>query len=103
MGSYNHKVDLNPGPGTFYKYAGASTINCLIKLTDTGSFLGATTLDDNSNIVASLMKINDNDDVIICGYYDAGVDFYPGQRFEYHNNNGWYDAFLLKLLPDGTW
>jgi hypothetical protein len=39
----------------------------------------------------------------VTGEFEGTVDFDPGAGVDNHSDDGWFDAFLSKFLPNGYW
>jgi len=95
--------DFDPGPGEDLHSAHGSsdTDFFLSKFSYNGDFGWARTLGgagyDNSPDVV----VNSSQSAYVTGHFSGPCDFDPGPGEDLHN--GFADAFLLKILPDGYW
>ena len=49
------------------------------------------------------IAIDGNGAVYVVGWYKVTADFDPGPGVEEHTSNGYEDAYLMKIMPDGYW
>ncbi len=52
---------------------------------------------------ATTMSVDAQGNVIIGGYFEGSADFDPSSGVESHQSNGFYDYFLSKFGPDGSY
>jgi len=104
IGKFNGIVDFNPNPAVFYNLTSSSNpymnSNYIQKLAPNGNLVWVKTIDITMGNLRSI-KIDDNDNLIICGGFKDSVDVDPGTAVSMLYSNGDYDAFILKLTANG--
>jgi len=96
-------VDFNPGTDVDDRASNGVYDVYLSKFDSSGNYLWAKTwggtYDDRGYSVAT----DGSGNAFVTGYFSNTVDFDPGLGVDNHASNGYYDVFLSKLLPDGSW
>ena len=102
-GNFFGKTDFDPGPDEYW-YTGSDTI-FLSTFDASGSFLTASAFCEGGNIDGFDGARDSLDRIYITGGFSYITDFEPGLGEDLHTapRLGSADAFLLKILPDGTW
>lgn len=108
-GSFKGTADLNPGSGIFNSTTSTSANEIyIIKLQTTGVFSWAKKLNRNNNPFTNQscqLKIDNNNNVYICGVFCGSVDFDPGPGVSLYNSIALIgdseDGFILKLDKNG--
>ena len=105
-------VDFDPGPGVFNMTPSINTVTTgdrdgfVVKLDNSGNFLWAKQLKSNGADVIRNLAIDNNNNIILTGYFQGQADFDPGIGTYYlnsilTNNAGIGDVFVWKLSPLG--
>ncbi len=105
-GVFRGTVDFNPGSGVF-NLTGNNNL-FVLKLDALGNFLWAKMLGQiNTNInpyyeqVVS-MELDQNQNIVLAGYYSGSADFDPNSGTFSMTSNGSYDVFVEKLDANGS-
>ena len=94
--------DLDPGPGAA-AVTGAGQQDIFVqKLDAAGNFVWGHAVGGTGNDVASDVAIGPAGEVVLCGEFRTTVDFDPGPGVNSLTTGGAEDAFVQKLLADGT-
>ncbi len=105
-GKFKMAIDLDPGPGEdWHEDANAGGV-FIVKLSEIGEFIWAHSFSPigMGSSACNSMALDSFGNIYLTGYYNRIFDFDPGPDDELHGNlDGWNDAYLLKLLPDGSW
>ena len=101
-GYFNDTADFNPGPGTLEMIGAGMNDNFVAKFTPGGQLIWARHYGSSDFEAALSMKVMDNGDQYITGFYNGTVDFDPEagvfpMTASFSNNAG----FLLKLDSAG--
>ena len=103
-GNYKTSMDIDPGPDSEFVYGNGSSYNFFIsKFDPTGNFLHVTALIGPDSHHCYDLDVDSNGNAFVCGNFCNYLDFDPGPGFDVHESFGNYDAFILRLNPDGTW
>ncbi len=100
-GTYENKVDFDPGAGIFQIVSKGKTDIFILKLNSKGEYvwaksIGGNLVDNGSDIIISPLG-----NIYCVGRFSQIVDFDPGnQNYELHAN-GIYDMYILKLSSLG--
>jgi hypothetical protein len=68
-----------------------------------GSFISASTLGGTETESPYTLDIASDGHVMLTGRFIGPTDFDPGEGKYFLSGYGYYDAFILKLTPDGLW
>ncbi len=105
-------VDFDPGPGSdlhdSVEYEGVYRTDAfLTKFDSAGSFIWAKSWGGSMYDIGIGATVDEYDNIYITGFFQPtagwfGVDFDPGPENDYHDTNGWSDAFLSKFDSEGN-
>jgi len=102
-GFFYGTVNFDPGTGVDDHTSNGVYDVFLSKFDSSGNYLWAKTwggtYDDRGYSVAT----DGSGNAFVTGYFSETVDFDPGTDVDEHTSNGYYDVFLSKFLPDGSW
>ena len=101
-GWFQDTADFDPGTGIDVHTSNGNADIFVNKFDYNGVFTWARTFggplfDDNNSVAADFYG-----SVFIIGWFQDSVDFDPGAGTDWHVAEN-FDAYLLKLLPDGYW
>ncbi|HDS29783.1 MAG TPA: hypothetical protein ENN67_01940 [Firmicutes bacterium] len=106
IGGFSDTVDFDPGPGEEIRTADDTRHMFLTAFTPGGNFLWVNTWDSGSTAVndgATGLAASHDGFVYMSGNFRGTVDFDPTDGTDNHTAGSVYKAFLMKLLPDGSW
>jgi hypothetical protein len=98
-------VDFDPGPSEIWFNAQNSKI-AISKFNNDGIYQWVRVIGGSHHSCGIGLDKDDTGNVFIAGYFHRNndeIDFDPGPNEELYQAIGKYDAFLLKLLPNGYW
>ncbi|HNU57942.1 MAG TPA: T9SS type A sorting domain-containing protein [Flavobacteriales bacterium] len=102
-GYFRGTSDFDPGPGISELGSIAGLIGYVQKLDVNGNFLWAVKIGGDSAMIRPRSVALDASGNIYCtGSFNDTIDFDPGIGTANLVSAGFYDAFVLKLNPDGT-
>jgi streptogramin lyase len=103
-GSYDGTVDFDPGEGTaIFTASGPHFTDVYIqKLDSEGNFIWAVTLNGTQFTLPGHVVVDEFGDVFTSGSFHGTVDFDPGEGVFELTNEGFNDAYQLKLDTDGN-
>ncbi len=101
-GLFRLSVDFDPGSGVDMHSAGWYDIY-LSKFDSSGNFQWAHTWGDDSADEGWGVAVDGSGNASITGDFKGSIDFDPGSGEDWHTSVQDDDAFLIRLLPDGTW
>ena len=103
-GLFEGTADFDPGPGTYNISTAGNNDNYVWKLDSNGELIWARAFGGTWYDFGQSMAVDGMGYVYITGYFGSG-DFDPGPEVYTMNSVGGYDAFILKLDPEGnfTW
>ena len=103
-GRFQNTCDFDPGAGNFDLTANTSSDDIFVcKLNSNGDFIWAKSAGTNSNDFGLGLAIDNNNAVVITGYFYGVVDFDSGNATANLTSNGAIDIFILKLDADGNY
>jgi hypothetical protein len=102
-GSFRYTVDFDPSGKTAFATSVGMEDIYLVKFSEGGVFQwvcswGSWLYDEGLCVAA-----DHSGNAYTSGYYYAETDFDPGPGVDIHTNVNWRDAFLSKILPQGSW
>ncbi|NOT74405.1 MAG: hypothetical protein HOP08_05705 [Cyclobacteriaceae bacterium] len=104
IGTYAGTADFDPGPGSFPITSSASSDFFILKLDQNGNFIWAKSVGGALGEIPGSVSVDASGNVYATGYFrSATADFDPGPgvvNIQYYNH---YDAFVLKLDPNGNY
>ena len=100
-GHYTKTVDFDPGPGTDEHSSNGNEDIFLCKYDSNGIFQWARVWGAGDSDYAGGVAVDDNENVILTGYFRDKVDFDPGPGLDEHSSYGGWDIFLTKLDSNG--
>lgn len=104
-GSFGGTVDFDPGAGTTNITSTANQDIFLMKLDVNGDFMWANNFGNLGSNEGTSLKLDENGNIYLCGYFGGTTDFDPGAGVATLNGsiNGTPDAFLAKYDADGNY
>jgi hypothetical protein len=102
VGVLGNGGDLDPGPGAATVTSAGQQDLFVQKLDAAGNFLWGHAVGGSGNDVAYDVAIGPAGEVVLCGEFRTTVDFDPGPGVSSLTTGGAEDAFVQKLLADGT-
>lgn len=100
-GAVNAATDFDPGPGVDYIDPLGTTDGFLIKLTGDGDYLWTKTVRGSGAISISEFGINEDDEIVLAGFFDGNPDFDPDPFDTYYvEPETEENLFILKLNAD---
>jgi len=75
----------------------------LSKFSSDGDVLWTRLWGGSGNTIGHGVAVDDSGSAYVAGYFEGSNDFDPGPGADNHTSNGLWDAFLSRLLPDGSW
>lgn len=106
VGDFSGSCDFDPGPGAYTLAAAGMRDGYIAKLTPAGDFVWAKKITNTSgyynNLVNSrAVEVDAMNNVITAGWFIGTFDFDPGAGVNNVTTAGYYDAYILKLNPNG--
>lgn len=101
-GSYSAVADLDPSNGVDLHSSLGLTDAFVLKMTENGQFLWASTAGGMFKDMASDVAVTEDGGVVIAGGFQSVVDFNPSSSVLNLTSTGGYDCFLQKLDGDGN-
>ncbi len=102
-GYFQDTADFDPGSGTDYHKSVGYFDPFLIKFDSSSPFKWARTWGGTDWDYSYGVAVDGAGNAYVTGSFRGTVDFDPGDGVDNHTDNGYYDAFLVKFFPDGTW
>ena len=100
-GTFNLTADLDPGPGVLNVTSAGMSDMFVVKLNPEGRLLWARHISGPDAEVARVIRVDARGYVVMAGLFSGTVDFDPGTEEHILTSSGSYDAFILKLDPEG--
>lgn len=101
VGEMGGDVDVDPGPGTVL-INGAGNLDVFIwKLDTDGDYIWGGTVAGTLLNYGRALAIDQSDNIIVGGSIEGTADMDPGPGITNFTSAGHYDAFVLKLEPNG--
>ena len=96
-------VDFDPGPGVANITASGGNDVAFCKFSSAGNFMWVKTIPNPSSIPMGLneMKLDNNGNIVFCGYFYNTFDFDPGPAVFNLTSDGVSDAYIAKLSTSG--
>lgn len=101
-GYYFATADFNPGTPTFNLTSAGDYDAYILKLDSSGNFIWAKSLGGIEFDQSQAITIDDNNNIITCGFFLSTVDFDPGVGVFNLTPTGLADAYILKLDSSGN-
>ena len=103
-GTFYGTVDFDPGPGVFnLTQDSGGTKGFMVKLDNDGNFVIAKKLGEGSRESRAMrIAVDQNQNILILGYYHGVIDFNPGGTDGKLTSNGESDIYLLSLDKNGN-
>ena len=103
VGTFEGTADFDPGPGTV-ELTGPGGIYSLFlsKHDDGGNLLWAKHIGYQNQLSFSPMRIDDDGNLLMTGWFRGTVDFDPGPGTAEYTSNGSDDCFVAKMDADGN-
>jgi gliding motility-associated-like protein len=106
VGDFSGSCDFDPGPNAFTMTAAGMRDGYIAKLTTNGDFIWTKKITNTSgyhnNFVNSrAVEVDAMNNVITAGWFIGTFDFDPGPGVNNVTPAGYYDAYILKLDPNG--
>lgn len=105
IGWFAGTIDFNPSYGfdsTYYMSASGNTNVYVQKLNSSGNFIWAKSFGGNGNDQGNFIDLDLNGDILITGLFEDTADLDPNIGVMDLISNGYSDAFIAKLDPDGN-
>jgi len=104
-GRWFETADFNPGFDVNNLTAqGIGWDIYILKLTSNGDFVWVVPIAGTDNNYVQAIKVDLNDDLLVCGYYYETIDLNPGPGTDTHvANPNQEDMFIVKLDTDGLY
>lgn len=102
VGVLGNGGDLDPGPAVFAVTSAGQQDIFVQKLDAAGNFLWGHAVGGSGNDVAYDVAVGGDGSVHVCGEFRTTVDFDPGPGVSSLSSGGIEDAFVQKLLADGS-
>lgn len=106
VGSFDKTVDFDPGEGTSFEMHTRNNIGYIAKYSVDGIFKWVKTLMPTPAIpygnTVNSIEIDNNNNLLLTGYYQDETDFDPGDNTYYFEEPLSVDCFLLKLNSEGN-
>jgi Ca2+-binding RTX toxin-like protein len=101
-GGFEGTIDADPGPGTTSLTSEGADDAFVVKLDGSGALswagrMGGTGIDTPYGLVA-----DPSGDVYVAGHFEGTADFDPGPEIVALTSAGSFDAFVVRLGPDGS-
>jgi len=102
-GNFRGTADFNPNQATYDLTSNGNYDNYLLKLDGNGNFIWAMSYGGNDWEYTYDLLLDNNDDIVVSGYFTNSVDFDSGEGTHEVNSTttGQPDAFILKLNVNG--
>lgn len=101
-GYFADSVDFDPGPGFSNQQSGGEKDAYVLKLDSIGDFSWVVTYPNDTLSFVQYIEVDQNDDVLVSGFYAHTMDFDPGPAVDNRAANGMKDLFLTKLDKNGN-
>ncbi|HZV68551.1 MAG TPA: exo-alpha-sialidase [Saprospiraceae bacterium] len=102
-GSFSETTDFDPSTDIANLLSNGLSDIFISKIDAAGNFLWARSVGGAANDAAHSVTTDEEESVILTGYYSDTVDFDPGADIHLLSTNGLKDIFILKLNTDGQW
>jgi hypothetical protein len=102
-GCFQDTVDFDPGPDVDNHVSNGYVDTFLTKFDSSGNFIWARTWGGTGDDEGHSAAVDGSGNAYVTGLFMDDVDFDPGPGIDYHVSNGYYDIFLSKFPPDGSW
>ncbi len=105
-GLYQLTTDLDPGPGQNIHEGAHAGGALIVKLTSAGDYIWGTSIRpyDEGAVGGRSIAVDESGFVYVTGFFSGLTDFDPGEGSELHHSiDGLRDAFLIMIMPDGSW
>ncbi len=102
-GSFSDTADFDPSPEVMNVGSNGLSDIFISKISPNGDFIWARAVGGTDIDVANSITTDEEEDVILTGFYSDTVDFDPGAEIHLLSAEGQKDIFILKLNSDGQW
>jgi len=102
-GTFLYPIDFDPGPGEEIREALGNYDSFLCKFDPLCNLVWVDTWGSPSFDEANKVGVDALGNGYVVGGFRETVDFNPGPGIENRDSVGYQDAYLLKILADGTW
>jgi len=103
VGAYVGTVDFDPGPDVDQHTAVGGSDIFLLRLGPDGSHGWSCSLGGTLNDFGRGVAVATEGDLVVVGQFSQTVDFDPGAGEDPRTSNGYFDAFVQRLHPDGSY
>ena len=103
-GEFIDTVDFNPGTG-IYNLISTSELSSdifVLKLSNSGEFIWAKSMGGYDAERGNSIDTDIDNSIYVTGEFWGTVDFNPDTGSYELTSSGWYDSFILKLSPEGS-
>lgn len=101
VGKFLGTIDFDLGAGVFNLSSPTYLSSYILKLDSNGDFLWAGKISSSYNQEATSCAIDNDDNLILTGWFGASADFDIGGGTQTMSSNGLTDPYTLKLDPQG--
>jgi Secretion system C-terminal sorting domain len=102
-GIFQGTVDFDPGPGVTTLPYNAQYDIFILCLNSSGDFQWAKSFGGSVIEIPTSINVDNNNDVVVTGYFAGTVDFDPGAGTNNITSNGGDDSFISKFSGTGTY
>lgn len=102
-GSFSDISDFDPSAGIMNLSSNGQSDIFISKLDSDGQLIWARAVGGNGIDAAHSIATDEDESVVLTGFYSETVDFDPGADIHDLHSNGVKDIFILKLNHDGQW
>ncbi|MCF8374432.1 MAG: PKD domain-containing protein [Bacteroidales bacterium] len=101
VGSFESYMDFDPGPGSYILPSSGGEDAFILKLTSTGTYVWGKSIAGLSDIAATGIDFDINNNIAISGYFVGTADFDPGFTTYDLTASGGSKAFVLRINSAG--
>ncbi|NUM31136.1 MAG: T9SS type A sorting domain-containing protein [Bacteroidetes bacterium] len=101
-GWFNGTADFNPSKATAYLYSNGKSDIYISRLSSGGAFSWVKQIGGTENDKGNSLQIDDNFNIYSTGFYEARVDFDPGNSSYFQTSKGKEDVYVSKLSSTGN-
>ena len=101
-GYFYNTVDFDPSVGTNNRTSVGFADNYIAKYTSTGTLIWATSFGSTGIDIPHSVVTDNNNNIILCGYFSNTCDFDPSAGVTARTSNGGRDAYIAKYDQNGN-
>ena len=102
-GRFEFNIDLDPGPGEDIHDGGNFGNTFLLKILPNGDYAWGRTWGGESMDSGNGVDVDELGNSYVAGIFGSIADLNPSPGIKYYISEGHYDAFLVKISPNGGW